>query len=472
MNTMESWPDEFVARMCRWLGDDSDAFFAALSKRDYGIRLNPQRGAIERLATVLPWETQPVPWCAEGRWLDPSRPASDVDLEDFSLGAHAYHMTGVYYVQDPSAMAAAVLLDAQPGEWVLDLAASPGSKATHIAARMRGEGVLVANEVSRRRTTVLAMNLERMGVMNALVTNAYPDQLSTTWSGLFDAMLVDAPCSGEGMFSRDPRALSDWNLKSVRAFAAKQRTILDQAAPLVRAGGRILYGTCTFSPEENEGVIAAFLEMHPEFELAPLPDLPGLGRGHPEWVNAPASLAQTGRFWPHTGPGHGHFYALLRRRGTPPDDLPAQWAGQRMPGRVLRLYEKTLGEVLTGLLPQEGLFLSKDDHCYVTPMAPELWANLPVLRPGWWVASLRHNKIYPDHALAMALGPDDVTECIDLAPDDPRLSRYLDGSLWPGEGPAGFLLVTVDGFPLGWAKRAGGRVRSRYPVHLRRRRAL
>ena len=148
-----------------------------------------------------------------------------------------------------------------------------------------------------------------------------------------------------------------------------------------------------------------------------------------------------------------------------------------MPGRVLRLYEETLGEVLTGPLPQEGLFLTDDaslpgGHCYVTPMAPELWSALPVLRPGWWVASLRHNKIYPDHALAMTLGPADVTEHIDLSPDDPRLSRYLDGSVWPGKGSAGFLLVTVDGFPLGWAKRAEGRVRSRYPVHLRRRRAL
>lgn len=478
MNTTERWPADFVARMRGWLGDDADAFFAALAKRDYGIRLNPQRGEPEALERILPWELQPVPWCPEGRWMDPSEPDVEAELEETSLGAHPYHMAGVYYVQDPSAMAAAELLDARPGEWVLDLAASPGSKATHIASRMRGEGVFVANEVSRRRTTVLAMNLERMGITNALVTNAYPERLSEVWPGLFDAMLVDAPCSGEGMFSRDPRALSDWSLKTVRGFAAKQRAILDQAAPLVRAGGRILYGTCTFSPEENEGVIAAFLEEHPDFELAKLPALPGMAPGHPEWVGAPEVLRYTGRFWPHTGPGHGHYYALLRRKGEPPDDLPAQWTGQEMPGRVLRLYEQTLGEVLTGDLPQEGLILTDDDHCYVTPMAPALWASVPVLRPGWWVASLRHDKIYPDHALAMALGPEGVTAHVDLTPDDPRLARFLDGSQWrevgqrTDRGATGFVLVTVDGFPMGWAKWNGDRLRSRYPVHLRRRRAL
>ncbi|MBN1249254.1 MAG: RsmF rRNA methyltransferase first C-terminal domain-containing protein, partial [Anaerolineae bacterium] len=463
MTNDTQWPPDFVARMRTWLGDEADAFLAALTKRDYGIRLNPRRGTPAALAEILPWRTQPVPWCPEGRWLDPSGDEQHADLEDTSLGAHPYHMAGVYYIQDPTAMAAAALLDAQPGEWVLDLAASPGSKATHIASRMGGEGVLVANEIARRRTTVLAMNLERMGVTNALVTNAYPERLSEVWAGLFDAMLVDAPCSGEGTFSRDARALADWSLKTVRGYAARQREILSQAAPLVRAGGRILYGTCTFSPEENESVIAAFLEAHPDFELAKLPALPGMRPGHPEWVGAPEALRTTGRFWPHTGPGHGHFYALLRRKGTPPDDLPAQWTGQDVPGRVLRLYEQTLGDVLTGPLPQEGLILTEDDDCYITPMAPALWAKVPVLRPGWWVASLRHGKITPDHALAMALKPAAVTDHVDLAPDDPRLSRYLDGSVWSEDGPrrkgraGGFVLITVDGFPVGWAKRADGR---------------
>lgn len=469
---MLMWPDDFVKRMQGWLVDEAEAFFAALSKRDYGIRINPLRGASEDLRTKLPWTTERVPWCPAGRWLDPAQAGAGPSIADLSLGAHPYHTAGVYYVQDPGAMAAAVLLDPQPGEWVLDLAAAPGSKATHMAARMKGEGVLVANEVSRRRTSVLAMNLERMGVTNALVTNAYPDKLAEAWPGLFDAMLVDAPCSGEGMFSRDRHALSDWSLKNVQAYAAKQRHILNQSAPLVRPGGRILYSTCTFSPEENEGVIAAFLGDNPEFELLDLPAVPGLNRGLPEWIGAPDELRRTGRFWPHTGPGHGHFYALLRRTGEPPQDLPARWTDQEIPGRVLELYRRTLGDMLAVDPPEEGLMLSKDDHLYITPMEPALWSRMPVLRPGWWVASLRHDKVLPDHALAMALAPDSVTASVSLAVDDQRLQRYLDGSLWPDRGAPGYVLVTVDGFPLGWAKRGGGKLRSRYPVHLRRLRAL
>ncbi|MGC9467771.1 MAG: RsmF rRNA methyltransferase first C-terminal domain-containing protein [Anaerolineae bacterium] len=461
------WPETFVSRMSAWLGNETEAFLTALRKRDYGLRLNPRRAPISVLQADLPWQARPVPWCPEGLWLD----EETVDQGE-PLGRHPYHTAGVYYIQDPSAMAAAVLLDPKPGEWVLDLAAAPGSKATHLAARMENEGVLVTNDVSRGRASILAMNLERMGVTNALVTNAYPEQLREAWAGLFDAMLVDAPCSGEGTFSRDPRALQDWSLETVRTYAARQVNILDQAAPLVRRGGQILYGTCTFSPEENEGVIAEFLAAHPDFELMELPMLPTMDRGHPEWIGAPEELRKAGRFWPHRGPGHGHFYALLRRTGAPPEELPARWTENAMPGRVLHRYLDTLGRILVEDPPQEGLILTPDDHCYITPMAPSLWANVPVMRPGWWVASLRHNKIFPDHALAMALHPREVKAHISLDPDDQHLDQYLDGSSWPDEGPAGYLLITVDGYPLGWAKRAGGKLRSRYPVHLRRRRAL
>jgi len=484
------WPEAFVARMRAWLGDDSDDFFVALGKRDVGIRMNPLRGEPENLAARLPWNLSPVPWCSEGWWMATEGataraksvraasgrgPLGGGHGTGTALGAHPYHTAGVVYMQDPSAMAAAVLLDPQPGEWVLDLAAAPGSKATHISARMQGQGVLVANDVARRRTSVLAMNLERMGATNVLVSNATPDRLAAAWSGLFDAMLVDAPCSGEGMFSRDARAVADWSLETVKGYARRQLHILEEAAPLLRPGGRLLYGTCTFSPEENEGVIGMFLAGHPDFEIAePGDQVPEagrgmMGRGHPEWIGAPEAVRRMVRLWPHRSPGHGHTYALLRRKGEPDGDLPARWTGRRVPGRVLGAYRQALQEVLVAMPPEEGLFLSKDDHLYVTPMDPDLWQGLPVLRPGWWVASSRHGKVNPDHALAMALEPEAVRTIVALTADDPRLRQYLDGSSWPDDGKPGFVMVTVDGFPLGWAKRAGGRLRSRYPVHLRRR---
>ncbi len=456
------FPTDFLTRMRDWLGEAFTPFIAALAQRDVGLRLNPRRGELSALIARLPWTTEPVPWCAEGRWL----------REEAPVGRHPYHTAGLYYIQDPSAMAAALLLDPQPGEWVLDLAAAPGGKATHLAARMGDRGVLVANEVVRRRTAVLAMNIERMGVTQAMITNELPERLAGRWPGLFDAVLVDAPCSGEGMFARDPRAAREWTPAAVRGNARRQQAILNAAAQLVRPGGRLLYATCTFAPEENEGVVAAFLKAHADFSLADLPPLPRMEGGHPEWLGLPGALRRVGRFWPHTGPGHGHFYALLRRRGEPPDDLPERWRGRDVPGRVLRLYRQRVGEALAAPPPEEGLLLWKDDNLYVTPMPPRLWEGLRVLRPGWWVASLRHRKVSPDHALAMALRPAEARATLDLAPDDPRLSRYLRGGVWPDAGPAGYLLVTVHGFPLGWAVRTGGRLRSRYPMHLRRGSAL
>ena len=270
-----------------WLGDEADDLFAAMDKREIGLRLNPRRGDTTALRARLSqagWETQPVPWCPAGAWMPE-------DKIENAPGKHPYHTAGVYYLQDPSAMAAGVILDPRPGEWVLDIAAAPGGKATHIAARMEQRGVLVANDVSRGRASVLAKNIERMGVTNALITNETPPRLADRWAGLFDAVLVDAPCSGESTFARDDQAARQWNLDEVRSYAYHQGQILAQSARLVRPGGRLLYGTCTFSPEENEGVIAAFLAEHEDFELQDLPALPGLQPGRPEWIDAPGMLA-------------------------------------------------------------------------------------------------------------------------------------------------------------------------------------
>jgi len=504
--SIDPWPAEFLERMRGWLGSEADDFFAALARRDIGLRLNSLRGPLDSLRARIPWSNIPVPWCPEGIWLQPEdteaayteaeyvnaepgevprRSRAGQPGEKVSAGVHPYHTAGVYYIQDPSAMAAAVILAPKPGEWVLDVAAAPGGKATHLAARMQNQGVLVANDVSRRRVPVLAMNLERMGVTNALITNEYPDRLAARWGRMFDAVLVDAPCSGEGMFSRDSQAAQEWSLASIQGNARRQRIIMEQSAPLLCPGGRLLYGTCTFAPEENESIIADFLAEHPEFELADLPRLPGLGPGQPvvslsnHLSNEPecgtmlGELRRTGRFWPHTGPGHGHFYALLRRKGNLSHNLPVRWTGTQVPGRVMHLYRQALGKVLSAPPPEEGLMLSKDDVLYITPMEPKLWDGLRVLRPGWWIASLRHGRVKPDHALAMALKPEEARATHSLPLDDmggqsPHIHKFLRGDFWADRGPAGWVLVTVEGFPLGWGKRGGGRLRSRYPIHLRR----
>ena len=452
------WPADFTQRMQSWLGEHAADFFTAMGKRDVGLRLNPARGSLSVLEAVLPWATTPVPWCPEGFVL----------VQETSISKHPYHTAGVFYIQDPSAMAAAVLLDPRPGEWILDIAAAPGGKATHIATRMAGKGVFVANDVVRRRASVLAKNIERMGASNTLITNETPERLASRWEGLFDAVLVDAPCSGEGTFSRDARSAQNWSLHSVAHYVQLQKNILHHVASLVRPGGRILYSTCTFSPEENEGVIDAFLSEYQDFQIAALPECPHLSPGQPHWVGASETLRHSGRFWPHKGPGHGHFYALLQRSGNPPSDLPERWTGVRCPGRVSKLYEGTMSSILTTKPPKTGLYLTPGDDLYLTPMDPKLWSDLHVLRPGLWVASLRHNKINPDHALAMTLKPADVHRHLQLSVDDPHLRNYFDGSQWLDAGEDGIVWVSVDGFPMGWAKRISGKLRSRYPVHLRR----
>ncbi len=451
-----NWPFDFVRRMQAWLGDAAPAFLTALAQRDVGLRLNTLRGTAEALAARLPWTLDPVPWCPEGRVVRDGEP-----------GTHPYHAAGVYYLQDPSTMAAAEILDPRPGEWVLDLAAAPGGKASHLAARMQGQGVLVANDIARKRTSVLAMNLERMGVTNALVTNETPERLAERWAGLFDAVLLDAPCSGEGMFSRDPQAVRDWSVPVVLGNARRQLQILEQAARLVRPGGRLLYATCTFAPEEDEGVIAAFLARAPEFDIQPVSAHPGFNPGRPEWLGVTGRLSAAVRLYPHTGPGHGHFYALLVRRGhaEPP---PEPWRGRAVPGRVLNLYRAMLASALRDPTLESGLyFMPGADQFYLSPMEPDLWEGLHILRPGWWVATLRHGEVNPEHALALGMAPEEARERLDLALDDPRLGLFLSGASWEDDGTPGFVLVTVDGFALGWAKRSGGKLRSRYPVHLR-----
>lgn len=454
---MHGFPERFVERMQGWLGSEADVFLAALAgPYRTGLRVNTLKIAPEAFRARSPFPLSPVPWCPEGFVIE------DPEVRP---GLHPYHAAGLYYLQDPSAMAAAVLLDPQPGEWVLDLAAAPGGKTTHLAARMRNTGVLVANEIHPRRASILALNVERLGVTCALLVNESPQRLADRWEGCFDRVLVDAPCSGEGMFARDPEAIRAWSVDRVRRSAALQRAILSEAARMVRPGGWLLYATCTFAPEENEGVVDAFLRAHPEFDLVDPPRHPAFDRGHPEWIaEGDPRLVRAVRLWPHRGPGHGHFYALFRRAGDqrPPRPRPES----DLPGRARRALEAFWGETLGIPLPEDGLML-QGDQIYRTPMAPALWRGLRVLRPGWWLGRLRKDRFEPDHALAMALTPSGARQVLDLPLGDPRVAAYLQGHPLEGPWTSGWVLVALEGFPLGWARAERGRLKNLYPRHLR-----
>lgn len=435
--------------MAEWLGPEFGPFLEAMTAPpDVGLRVNTLKLSPQDFLARSPFPLEPVPWCPEGFVV--SDPAA-------RPGTHPYHEAGLYYLQDPSAMAAGVLLDPQPGEWVLDLCAAPGGKTTHLAARMGNEGVLVANEIHPRRVLALAKNLDRLGVTCALVLNESPERLAARWEGLFDRVLVDAPCSGEAMFAREPDAVRYWSPKAVEGCARRQRAILEDAAPLVRPGGFLLYATCTFAPEENEGVVSRFLRAHPEFDLVDVATHPTFDRGHPEWVaEGDTRLERAVRLWPHRGPGHGHFYALLRRTDGPAPDRPRLYSGPRPPGRVRSLFEAFWKEALAVPPPDEGLLLYRG-LLYRAPLPPDLWEGLRVFRPGWPLGTVEQ-EFRPAQALATALTPDQARSVHRLGADDPAVAAFLRGETIPAS-VSGWTLVAVEEFPLGWGRPARGGLR-------------
>ena len=427
-------PEAFLQRMEAQLGSEYPAFLESLERpRAVALRFNPMKG--ER--PVLPFVREPVPWEPEGFYYDPeTRP-----------GLHVYHEAGVYYLQEASAMAPVALLDPKPGERVCDLCAAPGGKTTQIAGRMLGQGFLVCNEINPKRAKILSRNIERMGVANALVTNEHPETLASRFPGFFDRVLVDAPCSGEGMFRKEEAAVTDWSQETVQMCARRQREILDSAARLVRPGGRLVYSTCTFAPEEDEETVAAFLEAHPEFT--------------PEPVEAPWFVPGENasyRMWPHKLLGEGHFAAVLRKTQGESGEVPA------CPGEKCPKAWESFAKELDITLP-EGKAVSFGQSLYWAPMElPEL-NRLKVLRPGLELGTERKGRFEPAHALALWLKTCAVTES--FPPESPEMKAYLHGDVVPS-GKKGWCLVQAGGYTIGWGKGNGSVLKNHYPKGLRR----
>lgn len=427
-------PEAFLQRMEAQLGSEYPAFLESLERpRAVALRFNPMKG--ER--PVLPFVGAPVPWEPEGFYYDPeTRP-----------GLHVYHEAGVYYLQEASAMAPVALLDPKPGERVCDLCAAPGGKTTQIAGRMLGQGFLMCNEINPKRAKILSRNIERMGVANALVTNEHPETLASRFPGFFDRVLVDAPCSGEGMFRKEEAAVTDWSPETVQMCARRQREILDSAARLVRPGGRLVYSTCTFAPEEDEETVAAFLDAHPEFA--------------PEPVEAPWFVPGENasyRMWPHKLLGEGHFAAVLRKTQGESGEVPA------CPGEKCPKAWESFAKELDITLP-EGKAVSFGQSLYWAPMElPEL-NRLKVLRPGLELGTERKGRFEPAHALALWLKTCAVAES--FPPESPEMKAYLHGDVVPS-GKKGWCLVQAGGYAIGWGKGDGSVLKNHYPKGLRR----
>lgn len=422
------------------LGEEASAFFTSMEESaSLALRINPARPTA--YAAAEEFIETPVPWEKNGFYIRMNtRP-----------GAGIAHAAGAFYLQEASAMVSVAILKPVPGERILDLCAAPGGKTTQIAAALEGKGLLVSNEPEPGRAKVLASNLERMGVHNAAVVNAYPDALAARWGGYFDAVLCDAPCSGEGMFRRDPNSRLEWNPASPAGCAKRQAEILDRAAELLRPGGRLIYSTCTFNQNENEESIQNFLHRHPEFEYEDF-ELPGIG----------ASDHGTIRIWPHRVRGDGHFAARLRKSGEGKlPDAPVSRTNAEDQKRIAQMEQEIcfLPTELKERIARIGDFL------YAIPMQCPDTKGIHVISAGVRLMRIGKNYIEPEHALAMALDVNQSKRCMEL--NDEQAIKYLSGETLSWDGEKGWTLILWKGLALGWGKASNGMMKNHLPKGLR-----
>ena len=428
---MSKLPTAFIERMKTQLPEaEWEAFFAVYEHTPYkGVRANTLKLAPETLKTLFPVGA-PVAWEENGFYYDGEK-----------VGAHPYFAAGLFYSQEPSAMCAAPMLGVQPGERVLDLCSAPGGKGTRLAADLQGKGLIVLNEPIPSRAKILLQNVERMGITNAVVTCEYPEKLAERFAGYFDKIMVDAPCSGEGMFRKNAdEALSEWSEENVRMCAERQSGILECATKMLAGGGKLVYSTCTFAPEEDEKQVESYLSAQAQMRL----------------------VAQE-KLYPHKVAGEGHFAALFERLDGGRYELkPFKSVCTPTSAKAYRAFEK---ECFKG-------YSAKNLHevngtLYSLPEGVFDFKGLNVLRVGLKLGEVRNGRFEPAHALAMARGMSDAVNVANLALEDGRAEKYLRGETVEDDGKNGWCLVCVDGYPLGWGKRVNGVVKNHYPKGLR-----
>lgn len=440
--------EEFLNRMKDLLGEEGyQAYLKSFEEeRHYGLRVNTLKISTEEFLRMTAFELKPVPWIYNGFYYDgKDRPAKD-----------PYYYAGLYYLQEPSAMTPANLLPVVPGDKVLDLCAAPGGKSTELGIRLKGEGLLVANDISSSRAKALLKNLELWGIETICVTSEEPKKLKETFGEFFDKILVDAPCSGEGMFRKDADMAKSYEEHGPEYYAAIQKEITDQAVDMLVPGGFLLYSTCTFSICEDEDIIRWILKRHEEMELVRLPLFEGADDG--------IGLSGCLRLFPHRIKGEGHFMALLKKKGSHERNVFSGMETKRQPSLP--------GELLDFLsMVSKPFDLSrirvKNNAVYLMPEHfPEKAGRLRYLRTGLLLGEMKKDRFEPGQAFAMALRPEQFKQTVSWNKQDERVIRYLKGetiSLKEEEGPVkGWCLVCVDGFPLGFAKGTGAALKNKY----------
>ena len=449
-------PESFEKRMQEMLGDEYESYIESYDNpRQYGLRINPMKITEEELAEGSGFSLDPIPWTKTGYFYK----------EEDQPARHPYYSAGLYYLQEPSAMTPAARFPVEPGERVLDLCAAPGGKATALGAALQGKGVLVANDISNSRAKALLKNLEVFGISNAFVTNEVPQNLAERFEGFFDKVLIDAPCSGEGMFRKDPAVIKTWEEERPEYFAKLQKDILKNGVRMLRPGGKLLYSTCTFAPVENEGSISWILEQCPEMELIPIEGYEGFSEGNPAWGDGREELRRCVRIWPHKMKGEGHYLALLRKgKPLPVTDkqlLPGKKSKKKLPEDLEVFLEDTTWELDAARLDVHG------ERVYYMPEELPDVCGIRFLRTGLLLGELKKKRFEPSQALAMCLKKDEYKKVLDFPVSDERVKRYLKGETldvedMTGSKEKGWYLVCVDGYPLGFGKLSGQTLKNKY----------
>lgn len=436
-------PIAYVNSMKKLLADDYEAYEKCLDdKRYFGLRVNTQKISTEDFIRICPFPITPIPFIQNGFYYE----------ESANPAKHPYYHAGLYYVQEPSAMIPAQLLPIEPGDRVLDLCAAPGGKSTELASKLKGTGFLLANDISNSRAKALLKNLELFGVSNMCVTSETPEKLLGTYEGFFDKILVDAPCSGEGMFRKDTALIKSWLIHGPDYYAAIQKQILMTASSMLAPGGMLLYSTCTFSETEDEEVIAHLLSECRDMKLVAIPNL------YEKFEKGRKSLDCCVRIYPHKIQGEGHFVALLKKEGvTIQREQKSICSG--ISCKDFELFLKGVNRSFD----RSRMYVIEDRVYYMDPSVSRA-DGLRYLRTGLYMGDIKKDRFEPSQAFAMALKRDEFETTLDLSIQDDRVIRYLKGETISVNLPAkkGYCMVLVDGFPLGFGKMNGMNLKNKY----------
>lgn len=438
-------PEKYKEAMKELLKEEYDKYIECFEEpRLYGLRVNTSKISVEEFERICPFEIKKVPWISNGFYYN----------EADKPGKHPYYFAGLYYLQEPSAMTPAYVLPVNEGEKVLDLCAAPGGKSTELGAKLNGTGLLVSNDISASRAKALLKNIEVFGIGNVIITCEYPDKLAERFPEFFDKILVDAPCSGEGMFRKDNKLIKSWEQEGPEFFAPIQKGILSAAAKMLKDGGYILYSTCTFSKMEDEDNINEFLQNHPDFGLDRIYDYEGFVRAY--------GMEEAIRLFPHHLKGEGHFVALLKKSGTLAENITYTPSNRKkVPEDIadfFKEYNKTIDTDRMEIV---------NEKVYILPAQADNLKGIRTLRTGLLLGELKKNRFEPSQAFAMTIKPEDYSTVANLPLNDVNVIKYLKGETIEVNkeqlrGSAKNVLVCVDGFPLGWGRLSNTTIKNKY----------